>query len=65
MNEYDKTGNSTIVGQANATGAIAVGAARYTQTPAFGSAKPQIEWFSSIGGTPVTSYGANPVTLEK
>ena len=29
--EYNTTGNSTIVGQANAAGALTVGAARYTQ----------------------------------
>ncbi len=38
---------------------ITVGAARYTQTPAYGVNAPAIETFSSIGGTPV-----NGVVLE-
>ena len=51
--EYN-TGSSTIVGQANAAGALSVGAARYTQTPAYtNGAAPVIEYFSSLGGTPV------------
>ena len=45
------TGTSTIVGHANAAGAISVGAARYTQTPAFGVNPFQLESFSSFGGT--------------
>ncbi len=49
------SGNSTIVGQANAAGAMAVGAARFTKTPAYGVTPYQLESFSSIGGTPV--YG--------
>ena len=49
------TGNSTIVGQANAAGAMSVGAARYTKTPAYGVTPYQLESFSSVGGTPV--YG--------
>ena len=40
------TENSTIVGHANAKGAMTVGAARYTNTS-------QLESFSSTGGTPV------------
>ncbi|MCW3093283.1 MAG: subtilase family protease [Ferruginibacter sp.] len=54
FNEYI-TGTSTLVGQANAEGAMAVGAIRYTNTPAFGVTIPQVETFSSVGGTPV--YG--------
>ncbi len=45
-------GASTIVGQANAAGAIAVGAVLYTNTPAY-LGTPSIASFSSIGGTPV------------
>jgi hypothetical protein len=52
-------GSSTIVGQANAAGALAVGAARYTNTPAYGIAPPQIETFSSLGGTPVNGVNRN------
>lgn len=52
INEYN-TGNSTIVGQANATEAFSIGAVRYTQTPAAGINPPLIESFSSWGGTPI------------
>ncbi len=48
--EY-QTGSSTIVGQANAAGAIAVGAINYFKTPAFTSVTPAIAPYSSIGGT--------------
>jgi Subtilase family/IPT/TIG domain len=47
--EYNE-GNSTLVGQANAAGAIAVGAARYDKAQPY-LATPLIEAFSSIGGT--------------
>jgi hypothetical protein len=53
FNEYGETGNSTIVGQANALGAMAVGAVLYSNTPAFGVDPPTIASFSSTGGTPV------------
>ena len=43
-------GTSTIVGQANALGAIAVGAARFDKAPPY-LTTPLIENFSSIGGT--------------
>ena len=52
FNEYN-TGTSTIVGHPNSEGAIAVGAVRYDQTPAYGVDPPVIEDFSSAGGTPV------------
>src|SRR5688572_4537070 len=53
------TGASTITGQANAKGAIAVGASRFNHQPGHpllpnklnSITKPQIESFSSIGGT--------------
>lgn len=59
--EYN-IGASTIVGQANAEGAIAIGAARFNHVPGhpllpsslIGITKPQIESFSSVGGTYVT-----------
>jgi hypothetical protein len=44
---------STIVGQANATGAMAVGAAYYLNTPEFGVTPPLIASYSSTGGTPL------------
>ena len=49
------TNSSTTYGHSNAEGAIAVGAARYDQTPAFNSqlAAPLIRAFSSAGGTPI------------
>ena len=43
----------TCIGHANAAGAIACGAASYDKTPAFGVAPPQIESYSSKGGTPI------------
>ncbi|HRH66867.1 MAG TPA: hypothetical protein PLU53_11260, partial [Bacteroidia bacterium] len=47
-------GGSTIIGQANAEGAMTVGAARYTKTPVFNNnLPPEIEPYSSIGGTEV------------
>ncbi|WP_338870388.1 S8 family serine peptidase [Spirosoma sp. SC4-14] len=51
--EYD-TKSSTAVGHTNSAGAISVGAARYTNTPAFNSSltTATIEGFSSAGGTP-------------
>jgi hypothetical protein len=58
INEYN-TGTSTIVGQANADGAITIGAVRYTNTPAYGVATPVIESFSSYGGTPVNGVTRN------
>ena len=54
------TGNSTLVGQANAAGAMAVGAVRYNTAPAFTGNKTYIaEPFSSLGGTPVNGVVRN------
>ncbi len=44
------THSSTVFAHPNAAGAIAVGAAAYVQTPAFGQTPPLIESFSSLGG---------------
>jgi hypothetical protein len=52
IEEYN-TASSTLYGHPNAEGAIAVGAAFYKDTPAFGVDPPELEWFSSAGGTPV------------
>ncbi len=52
INEYD-TASGSSYGHANAAGGQAVGAARYTQTPAFGSDPPVLESFSSAGGIPI------------
>ena len=45
------TGSSTLVGQANSAGAIAVGAALYVNTPPYNVNPPTISSFSSVGGT--------------
>ncbi|MDB5308180.1 MAG: hypothetical protein JWO38_2382 [Gemmataceae bacterium] len=47
------TNSGTIFGHANTTGAVAVGAALYSETPAFGQSPPLLEPYSSRGGTPV------------
>ena len=61
LNEYD-TQSSTIYGHSNANGAEAVGAVRYTKTPAFGVTPPVLESYSSAGGTPVLfSTSGNPI----
>ena len=52
INEFD-TQSSTIFGHANAAGAEAVAAARYSNTPAFSVFPPILESFSSSGATPV------------
>ena len=52
INEFD-TQSSTIFGHANAVGAEAVGAARYSNTPAFSVFPPILESFSSSGTTPI------------
>lgn len=49
INEFN-TGTSTITGQANALGAIAVGAARYDKAAPF-AGPLTVESFSSVGGT--------------
>jgi subtilisin family serine protease len=52
INEYD-TASGTIFGNPNARGAMAVGAAFYGETPAFGTDPARLRWFSSAGGTPI------------
>ena len=47
-----KKGTSTIVGHANAAGAIAVGAVRFDRTPQYNGVL-QVMSFSSQGGTAV------------
>ncbi len=58
INEY-QSGSSTVVGQANAEGATAVGAVLYSNTPDFGVSPPTIASFSSRGGTPVNGVVRN------
>jgi hypothetical protein len=45
--------SGTLYGHANAAGAEAVGAARYSNTPGFGVSPPLLESFSSPGTTPI------------
>jgi hypothetical protein len=52
INEYE-TNSSTIYGHANSSGAEAVGAAFYVQTPQFGVSPALLEFYSSAGGTPI------------
>ena len=52
-------GTSTLVGQANAAGSMAVGAALYLNTPAFGVDTAKIASFSSAGGTYVEGVVRN------
>lgn len=70
VDEFGTPGTSTVFGHANASGAIAVGAVDYHNTPAFGAVIPIAEDFSSHGGTPIlfdTSGNrlAGPVFFEK
>src|SRR6185437_2363917 len=53
------SGTSTIVGQADAAGAMAVGAVLYKNTPAYGVNPPTIASFSSTGGTLVNGAVRN------
>ena len=46
------THSGTVFGHPNAKGAVAVGAMSYTQAPQF-NGQSKIEYFSSIGGTPI------------
>jgi len=57
------TNSSTVVAQSNAASVITVGAADYSKTPAFGTDQPQIESFSSAGGTPILfDINGHPLT---
>lgn len=57
------TNSATCVGQPNAAGALAVGAAFWAQTPPFGSNPPILEPFSSGGGTPILfDITGNPIS---
>jgi PKD repeat protein len=53
MIDEHATNSSTLYGHANANGAEAVGAVYYQQTPEFGTTPPQLEPYSSAGGTPI------------
>jgi hypothetical protein len=58
------TNSSTTFGHANAAGAETVGAALYSNTPAFGQNPPLLEPYSSRGGTPILfAPDGTPVSL--
>lgn len=70
VDEFGTPGTSTVFGHANASGAIAVGAVDYHNTPAFGAIVPIAEDFSSHGGTPILfnvsgNRLASPLIFEK
>jgi Subtilase family len=52
IREY-ATSSSTVWGHTNAAGALAVGAAFWPNTPAFGVTPPRLEPYSSAGPTPI------------
>ncbi len=56
-------GSSTLVGQANSDGAIAVGAVLYSNTPPYNTPVPTIASFSSVGGTAVNGVTRNKPEL--
>ncbi len=63
INEW--AGNAgTIFGHPNASGAVAVAAAPYFRTPAYGVNPPQVEGFSSSGTTPVLFTTAGAPTFD-
>ncbi|MBL7951757.1 MAG: S8 family serine peptidase [Flavobacteriales bacterium] len=62
INEYGGLTSGTITGQANAAGAIAVGAVLYTNTPEYGGV-PGAASFSSRGGTRVNGVDRNKPDL--
>ena len=57
INEHH-TNSSTLFGHVNAEGAIATGAAFFSETPEFGVNPPQIQPYSAKGGTPIL-FGQN------
>ena len=52
-NEYLSTNVPTLFGHANSTNDIAVDAAAYYATPAFGVSPPVVDGYSSLGGVPI------------
>jgi len=65
ISEYT-TNSGSSYGHAIAAGARAVGAARYTKTPAFGVSPPQLESFSSAGGIQILfDTSGNPVSESR
>lgn len=65
INEY-ATYSASSYGHAIATGSHAVGAARYTQTPAYGVTPPSLENFSSRGGVSILyDLAGNPINVKR
>jgi len=65
INEF-ATNSATSYGHPIAAGGRAVGAARYSQTSEFGVTPPQLEYFSSHGGTPILfNISGNPVSIVR
>ena len=61
INQFSSN-SGTSYGHPIAAGGQAVGAARYTQTPAYGVSPPLLEYFSSKGGVPILfDVTGNPV----
>ena len=59
-------GAPTLYGHANAAGALAVAAARYDRTPAFGLSPPRVESFSALGGVPILfDVDGNSVAIDR
>lgn len=65
FNEY-ATNSPTLFGHANASGAVAVGAAYYRQTPVYGTSPATLESYSALGGVPIlfSTSGAALATAE-
>ncbi len=63
VNEY-ATNSAALYGHPNAAGAAAVGAARYSHTPAFGVDPPLLEYFSSAGGTLILRDASGAAIVE-
>ncbi len=62
INQF-QTNSGTIQGHPNATGALAVGAAFFLDTPGCGTSPAVLEFFSSAGGDPILfDVNGNPQT---
>ena len=55
VEEHATEGAGTIFGHPQAFGAMALGAASYRATPAFGASPPVLEEYSSVGGGVITA----------
>lgn|GEM_PF-1167659 len=64
VDEY-ATNSSTIYGHANAAGASAIGAALYSETPPYGVSPPQLQEYSSRGGTPILFVNSVPLPMPQ